>query len=247
MSPVYPHYPLRVLGCLESDFKEKFCAPRQSGLVRAAKSRLKIRKEFQPRESLRGLEGFSHVWILSYFHLNTNKGFKAAAHPPRLRGATIGVFASRSPHRPSAIGLTLAKLDRIDGDTLYFSGLDLVEGTPVLDIKPYIPSYDRPRRSRAGWTTVTPERRLKVVFAPAARRAARALGLTTLVREALCRDPRNPRDGFQNAPSRAHVARLRGFLVCFTVARETARVISIARDREGAAKVPPPQRVLARV
>lgn len=247
MSPVYPHYPLRILGLLKSDFREKFCAPRQPGLVPSARASLKIKKEFQPQLSLKGLEGFSHVWLLTYFHLNTNRRFSAVAHPPRLGGLSVGVFASRSPHRPSAIGLTLAKLEKIEKDTLHFSGVDLVEGTPVLDVKPYISSYDRAFRARNGWTARAPAGKLKVVFAPKAAKDARTFGAKTLIGEALAHDSRNHRDGSQLDAKKIHQARLRGLLVRFTAAGGTARVLSVARDRVGAEQVAPPQRVFARL
>lgn len=245
MSPSYPHYPLRVIGLLKSDFGEKFCAPRQPGLVPSSRASLTVRREYQPQLSLKGLDGFSHVWLLTYFHLNTNKGFKSSAHPPRLGGKTVGVFASRSPHRPSALGLTLARLDTVAGDTLHLSGVDLVDGTPVLDVKPYIPSYDRAPRAKSGWAGRAPERRLAVSFVPKALKAARAAGAERLIKEVLAQDPRNPRDGFQNAPDRVHAARLRGLLVRFTAAGGAARVVAVGPDREGAAKVAPPRRLFA--
>ncbi|KAM5194607.1 tRNA (adenine(37)-N6)-methyltransferase isoform 2-T2 [Mantella aurantiaca] len=91
------------------------------------------------------LQQFSHVWILFIFHKNGRLSSKAKVQPPRLNGAKTGVFSTRSPHRPNAIGLTLAKLDKVEGGTLYLSGIDMIQGTPVIDIKPYIAEYDSPR------------------------------------------------------------------------------------------------------
>ncbi|XP_068090427.1 tRNA (adenine(37)-N6)-methyltransferase isoform X2 [Hyperolius riggenbachi] len=92
------------------------------------------------------LQFFSHVWILFVFHKNGRLSCKAKVQPPRLNGAKTGVFSTRSPHRPNAIGLTLAKLDKIEGGTLYLSGIDMIQGTPVIDIKPYIAEYDSPQQ-----------------------------------------------------------------------------------------------------
>ncbi|XP_006143774.1 tRNA (adenine(37)-N6)-methyltransferase isoform X2 [Tupaia chinensis] len=92
-----------------------------------------------------GLEQFSHVWILFVFHKNGHLSCKAKVQPPRLNGAKTGVFSTRSPHRPNAIGLTLAKLEKVEGGTIYLSGIDMIQGTPVLDIKPYIAEYDSPQ------------------------------------------------------------------------------------------------------
>ncbi|XP_068740191.1 tRNA (adenine(37)-N6)-methyltransferase-like [Montipora capricornis] len=135
---------IKPIGFIESCFKEKNGIPRQPGICPTAKATLCINVEgfTNPEHSLFGLDKFSHVWVIFHFHKNTNKAIKAKVKPPRLDGAKVGVFASRSPHRPNPIGLTLAKLDGIVGSTLSLSGIDLLDGTPVLDIKPYVPGYD---------------------------------------------------------------------------------------------------------
>ena len=92
-----------------------------------------------PERRADGLAGFSHVWVIFLFHKNKNAAVKPKVAPPKLDGARVGVFSTRAPYRPNPIGLSLARLDRVDGDTLYFSGLDLIDGTPVLDVKPHIP------------------------------------------------------------------------------------------------------------
>ncbi|XP_015919693.1 tRNA (adenine(37)-N6)-methyltransferase isoform X2 [Parasteatoda tepidariorum] len=141
-----PVYPLLPIGYISSCFKFKNGIPRQPTLCPSARGTLKIEKSVftNPEHSLIGLEEFSHVWILFIFHENENVGVKAKVHPPRLNGTSVGVFSTRSPHRPSPVGLSLTKLDKIEGDTLYLSGIDLLDGTPVIDIKPYIPMYDNP-------------------------------------------------------------------------------------------------------
>lgn len=137
---------LMPIGFIRTCFKTKNGTPRQPSVSAVTKGVLVVEKSVftNPDHSLDGLEEFSHVWILFHFHLNEGKSVKAKVRPPRLNGEKRGVFATRSPHRPNAIGLSLAKLDKVEGCTLHLSGLDIVDGTPIFDIKPYIPSYDAP-------------------------------------------------------------------------------------------------------
>ena len=191
---------LKIIGVLESCFQEKFGTPRQPQLVPGAWAKLRIYPQYAPEHSLAGLSGFSHVWLLSWFHLNTNKTFHPKIHPPRLKGGKIGVFASRSPHRPNPVGLSLAKLERVENDTLYLSGLDLVNGTPIFDVKPYLSASDRADAALAGWTESSAFPELKVVFSPLALKDIRVIessgrrNFKSLVADTLRHDPRNARD-----------------------------------------------------
>ncbi|XP_050012002.1 tRNA (adenine(37)-N6)-methyltransferase [Alexandromys fortis] len=135
------------IGYLESCFLAKNGTPRQPSICSYSRACLKIRKSIfnNPKHSLMGLEQFSHVWILFVFHKNGHLNYKAKVQPPRLNGAKTGVFSTRSPHRPNAIGLTLAKLEKVEGGAVFLSGIDMIHGTPVLDIKPYIADYDTPQ------------------------------------------------------------------------------------------------------
>ncbi|XP_069866480.1 tRNA (adenine(37)-N6)-methyltransferase isoform X1 [Dipodomys merriami] len=135
------------IGYLESCFSAKNGTPRQPSICSHSRACLRIRKNIfnNPEHSLMGLEQFSHVWILFVFHKNGHLSYKAKVQPPRLNGAKTGVFSTRSPHRPNAIGLTLAKLEKVEGGAIYLSGIDMIDGTPVLDIKPYIADYDSPQ------------------------------------------------------------------------------------------------------
>ncbi|XP_008571247.1 PREDICTED: nef-associated protein 1 isoform X2 [Galeopterus variegatus] len=135
------------IGYLESCFSAKNGTPRQPSVCSYSRACLRIRKNIfnNPEHSLMGLEQFSHVWILFVFHKNGHLSCKAKVQPPRLNGAKTGVFSTRSPHRPNAIGLTLAKLDKVEGGAVHLSGIDMIHGTPVLDIKPYIADYDSPQ------------------------------------------------------------------------------------------------------
>ncbi|XP_055973210.1 tRNA (adenine(37)-N6)-methyltransferase [Sorex fumeus] len=135
------------IGYLESCFSVKNGTPRQPSICSHSRACLRIRKSIfnNPEHSLMGLEQFSHVWILFVFHKNGHLSCKAKVQPPRLDGAKTGVFSTRSPHRPNAIGLTLARLEKVEDGAVYLSGIDMIHGTPVLDIKPYIADYDSPQ------------------------------------------------------------------------------------------------------
>ncbi len=193
----------KIIGVLESCFQEKFGTPRQPHLVPGSFARLKIYPEYSPGHSLAGLSEFSHVWLLSWFHLTTNKSFHPKIHPPRLKGGKIGVFASRSPHRPNPVGLSLCKLERVEKDTLYLSGIDLISGTPILDVKPYLPISDIAADPLSGWVPLNAFPELKIVFS---ERALRDIGrlarpdareIPPLIAATLRHDPRNTRDKTQ--------------------------------------------------
>ncbi|KAM3940629.1 tRNA (adenine(37)-N6)-methyltransferase [Leptodactylus fuscus] len=147
------------IGYIESCFTGKNGTPRQPSICSLSRGCLRISKKVfnNPEHSLMGLQQFSHVWILFSFHKNGHLSCKAKVQPPRLNGAKTGVFSTRSPHRPNAIGLTLAKLDKVEGDTLHLSGIDMIQGTPVIDIKPYIAEYDSPR------STISPKENLQKI------------------------------------------------------------------------------------
>lgn len=136
----------RPIGHLESWFRTKNGTPRQATVCAAAKAKLTISKSVftRPVHALEGLKDFSHVWLIFLFHENKSNHVRAKVAPPRLNGKRVGVFSTRSPHRPNPIGLTLVQLDKIEDGTLYFNGVDILDGTPILDVKPYIPQYDRP-------------------------------------------------------------------------------------------------------
>ena len=221
--------PFKVIGYLESCFQEKFATPRQPQLAPGAHARLRILPEFLPEHSLKGLEGFSHVWLVTWMHLCTSKSFLPMVHPPRLRGAKQGVFATRSPHRPNPIGLSLARLGKIEGDTLHLYGLDLVDGTPVLDLKPYLPDADHAPGASGGWTEKNEFPRLKVEFSARAEAdlAGAPADLRRLIEDVLSHDPRNHRDRAQMAEGFDM-----GFFVCgrdvhFSVKAGTATVLYI--------------------
>ena len=187
---------LQPIGFIETCFKERFGTPRQPSLVPSSWGTLRLRPELNLAGALAGLEGFSHIWLIFLFHQNTNKGVNAKVHPPRMGGEKIGLFATRTPHRPNPIGLSAVKLEKIEGGTLFLSGVDLLDGTPVLDIKPYLPSADSIREARVGWTQAKPERTVSVEFTPEALQdlkkllGAKAVEFERAIREVLELDPR---------------------------------------------------------
>ncbi|XP_004065973.2 tRNA (adenine(37)-N6)-methyltransferase [Oryzias latipes] len=134
------------IGFISSCFAMKNGTPRQPTVCGPSRAELRIQQNIfnNPQHALLGLQQFSYVWIIFLFHKNGQLSCKAKVKPPRLNGQRVGVYSTRSPHRPNALGLTLAKLDKIESDTLYLSDIDMIAGTPVLDIKPYIPDYDCP-------------------------------------------------------------------------------------------------------
>lgn len=142
---------LRPIGIIRTGFSEKRAVPRQSTIGSRLKGKIEISADVftNPEHSLEGLEEFSHLWIVYHFHKNTSHP-KAKVAPPRLKGERVGVFSTRSPHRPCPIGLSLVEIDKVENSAIYFSGTDMVDGTPVLDIKPYIPFYDAPNFFESG-------------------------------------------------------------------------------------------------
>jgi len=148
------------IGTLQSDFKEKFGVPRQSGMIPEARAVLKLRPDPAFVTALNHLEDFSHVWLIFLFHRSASgrdQAWTPTIRPPRIGAPNrVGVFASRSPHRPNPIGMSAVKLDRIDfqargGIEIHLSGVDLLDGTPILDLKPYIPYADSIPDANSGW------------------------------------------------------------------------------------------------
>ncbi|XP_077427157.1 tRNA (adenine(37)-N6)-methyltransferase [Vanacampus margaritifer] len=134
------------IGYIHSCFSEKNGTPRQPTVCGSSRAELRLQHSVfnNPEHALVGLEQFSHIWVIFLFHKNGHMSHKAKVKPPRLNGERVGLYSTRSPHRPNALGLTLTKLDKIVGDTIHLSDIDMIAGTPVLDIKPYIPDYDSP-------------------------------------------------------------------------------------------------------
>lgn len=163
------HYP--PIGTLHTCFKEKFGVPRQSLMMSEARGVLKLNPDPAFRVAVNHLEKFSHLWLVFVFHKTGDRAWRPTIDPPRLDAAdAMGVFATRSPHRPNPLGLSAVKLERIDlkapgGVEIHLSGVDILDGTPVLDIKPYLPYTDRIAEANSGWATAEIER-FEVSFSP---------------------------------------------------------------------------------
>ncbi|MDT8383846.1 MAG: tRNA (N6-threonylcarbamoyladenosine(37)-N6)-methyltransferase TrmO [Gammaproteobacteria bacterium] len=188
------------IGVIHSCFKEKFGIPRQPGLVTAAQATLELYAPYDCPEALAELEGFSHIWVVFVFHRALREGWKPTVRPPRLGGnRRVGVFASRAPFRPNPIGLSAVELEAIDCRSghcrLQLRGADLLDGTPVLDIKPYVPYADALPEARGGFAAQAPVSGLTVGFSELAERQCAALAadipdLRLLIEQILQADPR---------------------------------------------------------
>lgn len=191
-------YTFTVIGTLHSPFREKFGIPRQPGLAPHAISRLVLLPEYATAECLEGLADFSHLWLSFIFHATADQGWQPSVRPPRLGGnERRGVFATRSMFRPNPIGLSVVELleivDGAHGKELLLRGADLLHGTPIIDIKPYLPYADSIPAARADFATTTPTL-LTVHWSEQAQADATALGiapnLRALISEVLAQDPR---------------------------------------------------------
>lgn len=159
------HMEINVIGYVESCYIDKFGTPRQPGLIPQSKAFLRILPEFQPQDSLVGLDQFSHLWVIFGFHKNNQDSrFHAKVHPPRLEGEKIGVFASRSPHRPNPLGLSVVTIEKIEREGVRVSGVDMVDGTPIYDLKPYLPYVESLPHASGGWAAEPPKTLWRVEF-----------------------------------------------------------------------------------
>lgn len=179
--------PLLPVAILRTPFAEKFGVPRQSGLVPEAEGRVEFLPEFSAPEFTRGLDAFSHAWLITGFHANPPWSGSAVVRPPRLGGnERVGVFASRSPNRPSGLGLSLVRILALEAGAVRVGGVDAVDGTPVYDIKPYLPWCEAVPAAVADWAQATPPRLdPAAVIIPAELAQQLGPGPSALVRELL--------------------------------------------------------------
>lgn len=223
---------MKIIGHIETDFKEKFGIPRQSGLVKESKGRILFEKEYNIPEAFRGLENFSHIWVLWQFSEAVRESFTPTVRPPLLGGnRRMGVFATRSPFRPNSIGLSALKLDRVDvtekeGVVLYVSGADLLDGTPVYDIKPYLPYADSIPDAAGGFTDSLEERHLEVDFPDELLVKVREDKRSSLI-AVLAADPR---PSYQNDPGRIYGMRFAEYEIKFSVCDKKLSVTEVATE-----------------
>lgn len=225
---------LKTVATIRSEFPEKFGIPRQAGLVEGLRATVVFEPEYRDPEALRGIEGFSHLWLIWGFHKAARDTWSPTVRPPRLGGnERMGVFATRSPFRPNPLGLSCVKLEKVeptgpDGPTLLVSGADLMDGTPIYDIKPYVPYADAYPEAAEGFA-VTPEPTLRVEF-PGELAAHMAPDRAEALAEVLSWDPR---PHYQADPERVYGMAFAGTEVKFKVDGEVLTVLDI---QEGGAE-----------
>lgn len=224
------HITVRPIARMRSDFPTKFGIPRQSGLVESLRSTIVFEPEFRNPDTLRGIEGFSHLWLIWQFSEAVRKEWSPTVRPPRLGGNTrIGVFATRSPFRPNSLGLSCVQLLGVeqtrDGTVLHVAGADLMDGTPILDIKPYIPYSDSHPEAKGGFTDTAGDFLLKVSF-PEALLERLPTEKQEPAKEVLSHDPR---PSYQRDPHRVYGLPFAGFDIRFTVTDQLLTVIEVTK------------------
>lgn len=223
---------LKIIGHIQTDFPTKFGLPRQSTLATSLKGRIILEPEYRIAEAFRGIEGYSHLWLIWQFSESKKDNWSATVKPPRLGGKVrMGVFATRSPYRPNPIGMSCVKLESLEwdeklGPILTVSGIDMMDGTPILDIKPYLPYVDAHPEAEGGFGSSVKDHRLSVKFQeelwnrlPQDKRDG-AL-------EMLQQDPRPP---YHNHPEQIYKIAYAGYDIHFQVVDDTLTVTDILNE-----------------
>lgn len=226
---------IKKIAHIRSDFPEKFGIPRQSGLVEDLRADVIFEPEYRISDALRGLEGFSYLWLIWEFSANIQSGWSPMVRPPRLGGnARMGVFATRSPFRPNPIGLSSVRLEGIEqtedsGPVLHVSGADLMDGTPIYDIKPYLPYADSHPDADRGWTGTSDDFLLQVTCPPELLSQIPEHDRSALL-GVLSHDPR---PSYQRDPDRIYGLQFAGFNIRFTVEERilTVREVTVSQRK----------------
>ncbi|MCR5018319.1 MAG: tRNA (N6-threonylcarbamoyladenosine(37)-N6)-methyltransferase TrmO [Bacteroidales bacterium] len=207
--------------------KAKFGTPRQSGLAPAVEGRVEFLEGYGVEEALKGLEGFSRIWLIWGFSLNGKEQWSPTVRPPRLGGnRTMGVWATRSPYRPNPIGLSCVEVTHIGKNYISVKGADLVDGTPIFDIKPYIPYADAFPDSKPGFAAEAPERKLKVDFSDGLPFSAEQL---RALEQILSLDPR---PAYQDDETRTYGLAYEGYDVHFNIKGNVLTVLDARKGTE---------------
>lgn len=218
----------KIIAKIQSDFTEKFGIPRQSGLVKDLRSTIQFEPEFRNCDALRGLEGFSHLWLVWIFSENIRDTWSPTVRPPRLGGnKRLGVFATRSSFRPNPIALSCVKIEEIrldkENPTIVVSGADLMNGTPIVDIKPYLPYADSIPDAKGGFANAVIGNQIHVTAAPEILNKLEISKQRALL-EILAEDPR---PHYQNAPDRIYGFSFAGHEIKFSVDGNELTLLSI--------------------
>ena len=222
---------IKPIAFIKTEFPEKFGIPRQSGLAKDLRGRIIFEPQFRNPDALRGLEGFSHIWLIWEFSANrTTREWQPTVRPPRLGGNThLGVFATRSPFRPNPLGLSCVEIDRIDlftdeGPVITVKGADLMDGTPIYDIKPYIRYADSRQQALCGYVDSLEERSLKVVFPSELSSRIEDTSVIPSLVETLRLDPR---PSYHDDPERVYGLSFAQLNVKFRVNGEVLTVVDV--------------------
>ena len=224
---------IKVIARIRSDFPDKFGIPRQSGLLKNLRSTIVFEPEFRNADALRGLEGFSHLWLLWIFSENVRDTWKPTVRPPRLGGNTrLGVFATRSSFRPNPLAMSCVKIESVNltgegAPSITVSGADLMDGTPIVDIKPYLPYADSVPEATGGFAEAVRFKKLEVDFAAEAQVALdeqfpenKKAALVELLSE-------DPRPAYQRSADRVYGVRFADFEIKFQVQGDHLTVVAI--------------------
>ena len=227
------NFNIKKIAEIKNGFSDKFGIPRQSGLCNSVKAQIIFEPEYRVKEAFRELEGFSHIWIIWQFSRAADKDWSPTVRPPRLGGnKRIGVFATRSPFRPNALGLSCVKLESIEfsetqGPVLNVLGADLLDGTPIYDIKPYIPYADCKPDATEGFTGSAQRIYLEVYIPDNLKNTLDKVfleNITEIIKE-------DPRPAYQNDPERIYKLDFNGYTVSFKVKDTTAYLLEVSKEK----------------
>ena len=222
---------MKIIAHIHTDFPEKFGIPRQSGLIEEIEGKIVFTSEYRNSEALRGLSEFSHIWLLWQFSESVIDEWKPTVRPPLLGGnKRVGVFATRSPFRPNPIGLSCVKIKRIEqtkneGSVIYVGGCDLMDGTPIYDIKPYLPYADSHPEATGGFTENLPERKLEIVFPAELLMKINPQKQGTLIKVLSC----DPRPSYQKDEERVYGFSFAGYEISFKVSDNVLTVTDVRK------------------
>ena len=226
------YFQVEPIAYIRTGFSDKFGIPRQSGLVADSRATIVFYPKYRNSEALRGLEGYSHLWLIWFFSQSQNEKWSPTVRPPKLGGnKRMGVFATRSPFRPNGIGLSCVRLEKAEqhpdlGTVLHVSGADLMDGTPILDVKPYVPYADCHPDATGGFASAPPS--ILQVYIPENFRHVLSTDRYEALKEVLSQDPR---PAYQAAQQREYAFEFAGYTVRFQVCGDLLSVLDIIPEK----------------